>query len=49
MRTKIDRFALGLQVLAHRRTGQFQVTRNRADALAADQMTTPDFGYDFHG
>ena len=48
MRTKIDRFALGLQVLAHRRSGQFQVSRNRADALAADQMTTPDFGYDFH-
>ena len=49
MLTKIDRFTLGLQVLAYRRAGQLQVTRNRADALAADQMTTPDFGYDFHG
>jgi hypothetical protein len=47
--TKIDRFAFGLQVLAHCRTRQLQVACNRADALAADQMTTPDFGNNFHG
>jgi hypothetical protein len=49
MRTKIDHFALGSQVLAHRRAGQLQIARNRTDALATDQMTAPDFGYDFHG
>jgi hypothetical protein len=49
MRTKIDHFALGSQVLAHRRAGQLQIARNRTNALATDQMTAPDFGYDFHG
>jgi hypothetical protein len=39
----IDRFALGPAMLANRRTRQFQATRNRTDALLADQMTAPDF------
>ncbi len=38
----VDRFGLSPAMLANRRVGQFQVTRNRTDALLADQMTTPD-------
>ena len=44
----IDRFTLGPAMLANRRTGQFQVTRNRADALLADQTTAPDLGNHIH-
>ena len=48
MRTKIDHFALGSQVLAHRRA--WDSFRSRAiELMPPDQMTTPDFGYDFHG
>ena len=45
MRTKINRLP-GLQVLV---VGRGAGMRNRADASAADQMTTPDFGYDLYG
>ena len=38
----IDRFGLGPALLANRGTRQFQITRNRVDALLADQMTAPD-------
>jgi hypothetical protein len=46
--TLIDRFGLGSAMLANRRTRQFQVTRDRADALLADQMTAPNFGNHIH-
>ena len=45
----VDRLGLGLQMLANGLTGELQVTGNRADALLADQVAAPDFGYDFHG
>ena len=44
----IDRFTLGPAMLANRGTGQFQVTRDRADALLADQTTAPDLGNHIH-
>ena len=45
----IQWFAHGAAMLAHRGTGQVQVTRDRADALLADQMTTTDLGNHIHG
>ena len=44
----IDRFRLCLATLANGWTRQLQVTRNRTDALFADQMTAPDFGNHIH-
>jgi hypothetical protein len=44
----VDWFGLGAAMLAHRRARQFQGTRNRADALLADQMTAPDLGNHIH-
>ena len=32
-----------------RGTGEVEMTSNRRDALAADEMTTPDLGDDVHG
>ena len=37
------------QVVAHGGTGEVEMTSNRRDALAADEMTTPDLGDDVHG
>jgi hypothetical protein len=39
---------MGSAVLTNRRTRQLQVTRNRADALPANQMSAPDFGNHIH-
>jgi hypothetical protein len=44
----IDRFGLAPAMLANRRARQFQVSRDRADALLADQMPAPDFGNHIH-
>ena len=45
----VKRLALAAAMLAHRGTGQVQITRDRADALLADQMTTTDLGNHIHG
>ncbi len=44
----IDWFGLSSAMLANGGTGQLQVTRNRADALLADQTTAPDLGNHIH-
>ena len=44
----VDWFGLGPAMLANRRARQFQVTRDRTDALLADQMTAPDLGNHIH-
>ena len=46
--TAIDRFGLGAAMFANRRARQFQVTRDRTDALLADQMTAPNFCNHIH-
>jgi hypothetical protein len=44
----VDWLGLGAAMLANGWARQFQVTRNRADALLADQMTAPDLGNHIH-
>jgi len=46
--TAIDRFGLGPAMFANGRARQLQVTRDRTDALPADQMTAPDLGNHIH-
>jgi hypothetical protein len=46
--TAIDRFRLGAAMFANRGARQFQVSRDRTDALLADQMTAPDLGNLIH-
>src|SRR5208282_3573963 len=44
----IDRLGLGPAMLANGGPRQLQVTRDRTDALFANQMTAPDFGNHIH-